>query len=78
MDELEKVHARMDCLRIALEFGTQRDVLDPARLADRYWEWVTRGSEATRPADDRKDGGHTRAKKARSVRKGSALTMNQM
>lgn len=71
--ELSVTDIRLECLRLAVEFGSQRDVLNPHLLADVYYEWVTRGSEATRPADDQKDGGPKSAVKARSVRKtGSA------
>ena len=71
-NELSVTDIRLECLRLAVEFGSQRDVLNPHLLADQYYEWVTRGSEATRPADDQKDGGHKSAEKTRSVRKGSA------
>ena len=71
--ELSVTDIRLECLRLAVEFGSQRDVLKPHLLADQYYEWVMRGSEATRPADDQKDGGPKSAVKTRSVRKaGSA------
>ena len=75
MDDV--VEIRMECLRLALEYGTQRDVLNPHLLADKYYEWVTQGS-GPRPADNRKDGGRKQARKARSVREGSTpqLTVN--
>jgi len=68
MDELDKIQTRLDCLRLAIEFGSMRDVLNPAHLADNYYEWVMRGSEATRPVDNRKDDSHKSAKKTRNVR----------
>lgn len=69
MDDIE---VRLESLRLALEHGTNRDVLNPARLADTYYEWVTQGSGSSRPVDSRKDDSPKRANKARSVRKGSA------
>ena len=71
MEQDDLVQVRLECLRYAIEFGTARDVVEPARLADKYYEWVMQGSEATRPADNRKDGGRKQARKARSVREGS-------
>lgn len=32
MDTLEKVSLRLEVLRTALEFGTQRDILEPDKL----------------------------------------------
>lgn len=75
MDELDYRQLRVDVLRVALEFGTQRDVLKPDQLFNSYWELVMQGSGETcscRPEDNRKDGSPTEAKKPRSVRKGSA------
>ena len=65
------VDIRLECLRLAIEFGTQRDVVNPARLADSYYEWVTQGSGSSRPVGSREDDSPTRANKARGVRKGS-------
>lgn len=72
MDELDVVQTRLECLRYALEYGTARDVINPASLADQYYGWVMQGSGANRPVDNRKDGSLREAKKPRSVRKGSA------
>jgi len=71
MEQDDLVHVRLECLRYAIEFGTARDVVEPARLADKYYEWVMQGSGQARPADNRKDGGRKQARKARSVREGS-------
>ena len=72
MDEFDRIQTRLDCLRIAIEFGTVRDVVNPHLLADKYYEWVMQGSDESRPDDNRKDGSLREAKKPRSVRKGSA------
>ena len=60
-DELSPLAIRLECLRMAVEFGTQRDVLDPVKLADKYHTWVTEGSGVSRPQDNRKDGSRKRA-----------------
>ena len=60
-DELSPLAIRLECLRMAVEFGTQRDVLDPVNLADKYYAWVTEGSGVNRPQDNRKDGSRKRA-----------------
>ena len=72
MDELDRIQTRLDCLRMAIEFGTVRDVVNPDLLADRYYEWVMQGSDDNRPADNRKDDSQKAAQKPRSVRRGSA------
>jgi len=71
MEQDDLAHVRLECLRYAIEFGTARDVVEPARLADKYYEWVMQGSGQARPADNRKDGGRKQVRKARSVREGS-------
>ena len=75
MEQNELVEIRLECLRYAIEFGSARDVIEPHLLADRYFEWVMQGSVEKRPAGSRKDDSATSAKKARSVRKGSAPTL---
>jgi hypothetical protein len=75
MDELDYRQLRIEVLRVALEFGTQRDVIKPDQLFDKYWELVMQGSGkqcSCRPKDSRTDDSFTAAKKPRSVRKGSA------
>ena len=61
---------RLECLRLAVEFGTQRDLLHPNKLADIYYEWVMQGSLATSTQDNRIDDSLKSAKNSRSVRKG--------
>jgi len=46
--------------------------VNPALLADKYYEWVMQGSDKVRPVDNRKDDSPKAAQKPRSVRKGSA------
>ena len=69
MDEgLTKKEIRLECLRLAVENGKSRDILQPHLLADLYYEWVMQGSDDSRPADNRKDEGHKKSKNSRSVR----------
>ena len=68
--ELTSTEIRLECLRLAVEFGTQRDMLHPSKLADIYYEWVMQGSLATSPQDNRIDDSLKSAKNSRSVRKG--------
>ena len=75
VDGLTTKEIRLECLRLAVENGTSRDMIQPHLLADVYYEWVMQGSGEERPAGGRKDGSATSAKKARSVRKGSAPTL---
>lgn len=76
MDEVE-LNARLECLRIAVENGNQRDFQNPHLLAETYWQWVSRGSEETRPEDNRKDGSPKQAQNVRGVRKGSTPQKQQ-
>lgn len=54
-DLLSPVEVRLECLRIAVEFGTQRDMLNPEQLVDKYYQLVTQGSGENRPVGNRKD-----------------------
>lgn len=67
-DAMSPIEVRLECLRLAVEFGSGRDVLKPHLLADTYYEWVVQGSEETRPEASRKDDSPTKAKNSRSVR----------
>jgi len=69
--ELSDVDIRLECLRIAVEFGTQRDMQNPENLVERYYQVVTQGSGEDRPDDNRKDDSRKKAKNSRNVRQGS-------
>ena len=71
MTDEEKIDLRLECLRIAIEFGTQRDMMEPDQLADKYYNWVVQGSVNLRPVDNSERRKPDAGKKARSVRKGS-------
>ena len=46
MDELDYRSLRLEVLRTALEFGTQRDVVNPDHLFEKYWEVPGTGTTA--------------------------------
>tara|TARA_R100000664_G_C2720503_1_gene114161 strand:- start:55 stop:273 length:219 start_codon:yes stop_codon:yes gene_type:complete len=68
VDALTTKEIRLECLRLAVENGTSRGIMEPHLLADKYYEWVMQGSGETRLADNRKDESHMKAKNSRSVR----------
>ena len=61
---------RLECMKLAVEFGTQRDMLHPEKLADIYYKWIMQDSSKTSPQDNRIDDSLKSAKNSRSVRKG--------
>ena len=71
MDELSPEGIRLECLRLAVEFGSARDLKEPDALAEKYYQWVMQGSENSRPEDNRIDDSPKKAQKSRNVRKGS-------
>lgn len=71
MDELSPEGIRLECLRLAVEFGSARDLKEPDALAEKYYQWVMQGSENSRPGDNRIDDSPKKAQKSRNVRKGS-------
>ena len=68
---MEDKEIRLECLRLAVEFGSQRDLENPKGLADIYYEWVMKGSLETSPSGNRKDDRPIESVNQRSVRKGS-------
>jgi len=71
MDEDAQTELRLECLRLAVEFGSARDFKEPDVLAEKYYQFVMQGSGETRPEDNRKDDSQKKAKNSRNVRKGS-------
>lgn len=67
----EELMLRLDCLRIAVEFGTQRDMQNPENLVERYYQVITQGSGVSRPDGGGEDHSPKKAKKSRNVREGS-------
>ena len=35
---------RLECMKLAVEYGTQRDLLHPEKLADIYYKWIMQDS----------------------------------
>ena len=68
----------MECLRLAVEFGSQRDLENPKQLADVYYEWVMEGSLEISPSGNRKDDRPNESENHRSVRKGSIPKVTKM
>ena len=75
---MEQHEIRMECLRLAVEFGSQRDLENPKQLADIYYEWVMEGSLAISPSGNRKDDRPNESENHRSVRKGSIPKVTKM
>ena len=50
MSDLE---LRLECLRLAVQFGSARTAADPAELAGRYVAFVNAGNEAAKTAKPR-------------------------
>lgn len=75
---MELSEIRLQCLTLAVEFGSQRDLENPQELADKYYEWVMEGSLVTSPPGNRKDDRPIESKNQRSVRKGSTSNVTKM
>ena len=39
------IQIRLECLRLATEFGVENDRRDPIPIAEKYYVWVTKNSE---------------------------------
>jgi len=71
---MEQHEIRLECLRLAVEFGTQRDLQNPKELANKYYEWVVKDSLPTSPSGNRRN----ESENPRSVRKGSTSKVVKM
>ena len=76
--QITDVEIKLECLRLAVEFGTQRDLQNPKQLANTYYEWVMKGSLPTSPSGNRKDDRPNESENHRSVRKGSIPKVTKM
>ena len=74
---MEQNEIRLQCLTLAVEFGSQRDLENPRELADKYYEWVMGGSLETSPPGNRKDDRRIGSINQRSVRKGSTSNLTK-
>ena len=43
--ELSEVEVRLECLRLATEFGPEFDRKDPLPKAQQYFDWATKNSK---------------------------------
>ena len=43
--ELSEVEVRLECLRLATEFGPEYDRKDPLPKAQQYFDWATKNSK---------------------------------
>ena len=75
---MEQHEIRLECLRLAVEFGTQRNLQNPKELANTYYEWVVKGNLPTSPSGNRKDDRPNESENPRSVRKGSTAKVVKM
>ena len=75
---MEQHEIRLECLRLAVEFGTQRDLTNPKELANKYYEWGVKVSLPPSPSGNRKDDRPNESENLRSVRKGSTSKVVKM
>lgn len=45
---INPVEIRLECLRIATEFGTENERRDPIQIAENYFNWVMSEKNSTR------------------------------
>ena len=43
-DEISDVEVKLECLRLATEFGPENDRKDPLPIAQKYFDWATQNS----------------------------------
>jgi len=41
-DEISDVEVKLECLRLATEFGPENDRRDPLPVAQKYYDWATK------------------------------------
>ena len=39
------IQVRLECIRLATEFGVENDRKDPLPIAERYYDWVNQNSQ---------------------------------
>ncbi len=49
---MSEIELRLECLRLAVSYGTIQNIKDPVPLADTYFEWVKQSGDK-RPAPRR-------------------------
>ena len=41
-EDISEVEIKLECLRLATEFGPENDRRDPLPIAERYFDWVNK------------------------------------
>ena len=44
-DVAADIQVRLECIRLATEFGVENDRKDPLPIAERYYDWVNQNSQ---------------------------------
>ncbi len=47
---ITEVEIRLECLRLATEFGPENDRRDPLPIADQYYKWAIKQNSKRQPA----------------------------
>jgi hypothetical protein len=53
-EELSEVEIRLECLRLAAEFGAEYQRQDPIPQAEKYFDWVQVSKKTTRKEPSKK------------------------
>ena len=48
-DEISDVEVKLECLRLATEFGPENDRRDPLPVAQKYYDWATKENSKRQP-----------------------------
>ena len=48
-EDISEVEIKLECLRLATEFGPENDRRDPLPIAERYFEWVNKKNSKRQP-----------------------------
>ena len=43
--DISDIEIRLECLRLATEFGPENDRRDPIPIAEKYYDWVKKNSK---------------------------------
>ena len=44
-EDISEVEIKLECLRLATEFGPENDRKDPLPIAQKYYDWATKNSK---------------------------------
>jgi len=48
-EDISEVEIKLECLRLATEFGPENDRRDPLPIAERYFDWVNKKNSKRQP-----------------------------